>query len=77
MYWKIVCFFNNILQKISSQKSFLWKSENDHKKEYNPWVLHHCWLIWLWSHTGGMINQNLDILDWVIEVQELDGQNAS
>jgi hypothetical protein len=25
-------FFNKILQKISSQKSFLWKSENEHKR---------------------------------------------
>jgi hypothetical protein len=24
-----------------------------------------------------MINQNLDILGWVIEVRELDGQSAS
>jgi hypothetical protein len=29
---KIICIFNNILQKISSQKSFIWESENDHKK---------------------------------------------
>jgi hypothetical protein len=35
MYWKIICIFNNILQKLSSQKFFLWKSENDHKKDYN------------------------------------------
>ncbi len=20
---------------------------------YNFWVLHHCWLIWLWSHSVG------------------------
>ncbi len=38
------------MQKISSQKSFLWESENDHKKDCNPWVLHHHWLIWLWLH---------------------------
>jgi hypothetical protein len=25
----------------------------------------------------GMINQDLDVLGWVIKVQELDGQNAS
>jgi hypothetical protein len=47
---KIICIFSNILQKISSQKSFLRKSENDHKKDYNPWVFCHRWLIWLWSH---------------------------
>jgi hypothetical protein len=29
---KIICIFNNILQKISSQKSFIWKNKNDHKK---------------------------------------------
>jgi hypothetical protein len=29
---KIIHIFCNILQKISSQKSFLWESENDHKK---------------------------------------------
>jgi hypothetical protein len=39
------------LQNISSQKSFLWENENDHKKYYNPWVLHHHWFIWLWSHS--------------------------
>jgi hypothetical protein len=32
----IICIFSNILQKISFQKSFLWKSENDHKKCRNP-----------------------------------------
>jgi hypothetical protein len=37
------------LQKVSSKKSFLWKNENDQKKECNPWVICHCWLIWLWS----------------------------
>ncbi len=47
---KIICIFNNILQKISSQKSFLWKSENDHKKDYNPWIFCHHWFMWLWSH---------------------------
>jgi hypothetical protein len=47
---KVICIFNNILQKISSQKSFLWENENDHKKYHSPWVLRHCWLIWLWSH---------------------------
>jgi hypothetical protein len=47
---KIICMFYNILQKISSQKSFLWESENDHKKDCIPWIFRHCWLIWLWSH---------------------------
>ncbi len=47
---KIIFIFNNILQNISSQKSFLWESENDHKKDYNPWILHHHWFTWLWSH---------------------------
>jgi hypothetical protein len=28
---KIISIFNNILQKNSSQKSFVWESENDHK----------------------------------------------
>jgi hypothetical protein len=49
MYWENICMFSNILQKISSQKSFLWKFENDHKKDCNPWVRHH-WLIWFWLH---------------------------
>jgi hypothetical protein len=31
---KMWCIFSNILLKISSQKFFLWKSENDHKKDY-------------------------------------------
>jgi hypothetical protein len=30
--------------------NFYDKSENDHKNNYSPWVLHHHWLIWLWSH---------------------------
>jgi hypothetical protein len=38
---KIICIFSNILQKISSQKFFPWKFENDHKKDYNFWVLCH------------------------------------
>jgi hypothetical protein len=33
---KIICIFNNILQKNSSQKSFLWEIENDHKKDCVP-----------------------------------------
>jgi hypothetical protein len=33
---KIICIFNNTLQKISSQNSFLWESENDHKKDCSP-----------------------------------------
>jgi hypothetical protein len=44
---EIICIFNNILQKVSSKKSFLWESENDQKKDYIPWVLCHHWLIWL------------------------------
>ncbi len=51
----IICIFTNILQKNSSQKSFLWETENDHKKDCSPWVLCHCWLIWLWSHQKGLI----------------------
>jgi hypothetical protein len=47
---KFICIFNNILQKISSQKSFLWKIENEHKKDYNPWILRHRWLSWVWLH---------------------------
>jgi GH15 family glucan-1,4-alpha-glucosidase len=47
---KIICIFINILQKISSQKSFLYENENDHKKDYSPWILCHRWLIWLWLH---------------------------
>jgi hypothetical protein len=47
---KIICILSNILLKISSQKSFLWESENDHEKDYSPWVLCHHWLIWLWLH---------------------------
>jgi hypothetical protein len=27
-----IYIYNNILQKISSQKSFMWESENNHKK---------------------------------------------
>jgi CHASE3 domain sensor protein len=33
---KIISIFSNILQKNSSQKSFLRESENDHKKDCNP-----------------------------------------
>jgi hypothetical protein len=33
MYWRN---YNNILQKVSSKKFFLWESENDQKKDYNP-----------------------------------------
>jgi hypothetical protein len=47
---KLICNSSNILQMISSQNSFLWESENGHKKDYNAWVLCHHWLISLWSH---------------------------
>ncbi len=51
VYWKIICIFSNILQKISSQKSFIWEIENDHKKDYNPWIICHHWVIWLLTHS--------------------------
>jgi hypothetical protein len=54
---EIICNFNNILQKVSSKKSFSWKSENDQKKDYSPWVLCHCWLIWLWPHPSNLVEQ--------------------
>jgi len=38
MYWGNYMYFNNILQKISSKKSLLWKNENDQKNDYSPWV---------------------------------------
>jgi len=34
------------MQNISSKKSFLWKSENDQKKDCGLWVLCHYWFIW-------------------------------
>jgi hypothetical protein len=47
---QLYIIFNNISQKVSSKNSFLWESGNDQKNNYSPWVLCHCWLIWLWSH---------------------------
>jgi hypothetical protein len=31
---EIIYIFNNILQKVSSTKSFIWDSENDQKNNY-------------------------------------------
>jgi len=40
MYWgNYIYIFSDIWEKISSKKTFLWKNENDQKKDCSPWVL--------------------------------------
>jgi hypothetical protein len=46
----IFCCEKNMLQKISLKNFFWWKSENDLKSNFHPWVLFRCF-VWLWFET--------------------------